>query len=143
MDFKTFYNTKINEDDELDLDFSDIVDSLIEDDQITEVKSSNTTRPRTELDRKKLRAKKDALAQITKGEFKDWDLKRQAQFHARYQYKEISPTKGRYVRREKPLNPADVMKKLRKQSKRMKRLMKAKGKTISKKAQRIRKSHGR
>jgi len=98
---------------------------------------------RNELDRKKNRAKKDALNVATKGDFKNWDIKKQANFHAKFEYKPISPTKGRYVRRQKPLNVADVLKQLRKKSIKMKRLLKSKGKQIAARSARIRKSHNR
>ena len=105
-------------------------DLMDEEEQFDEVKKE-----RTRLDRMKTRAMKAALNVATKGQWDSWDLRKRAAFRAKFEYKAMTPTKGRFIRRDKPLNVAVVMKQLKKKSKRLKKLMKTRGKQIQRKAQ--------
>lgn len=92
---------------------------------------------RTRIERKKIRGKKEALRIATKGQFDNWDLRKKAMFIARYEYKELAPGKGRYIKRQSPKNVQDVFKQLKKKKKMMKKMMKTKGTMIAKKIKRI------
>ncbi len=121
---------KMKEDEEMDDEDEEEMDDEEDEEELEE-------KEKTRLERKKTRAMKAALNKATEGQWAKWDLRKRAQFRAKFEYKPLGPTRGKFVKRKKPLNPAEVFKKLKKQGKKMKRLMKSKGKSIQQKVQRI------
>jgi len=118
-------------------DEDDCDESMVDEIAFALEESTLNEKERTRMDRKKLRGKKDALKLITKGQFSKWDLRKKAMFVAKFQYMEISPGKGRYIKRKKPKNVQDVFKLMKKKAKVLKKTMRSKGSAIAKKIQRI------
>ena len=143
MNFKEFYKewsefAALLEKDTIEFKLEEKFELVDEDFDSLEEKELITEKERTRLDRAKTRAMKAALKLATKGKFDTWDLRKQAAWRAKFEFKQLSPTKGRFIKRKKPLNPAILFKQMRKKSKRFKKLLKTRGKQIQKKALRKR-----
>lgn len=93
---------------------------------------------RTRIDRLLVRARKEALNKATKGQWNDWGIDQRANFIAKWEFKKLGPTRGRYIKRKKPIPTGEARKRLKKQAKLFKRLLKTRGAAIRKKALRKR-----
>ena len=124
--FKDFYSDKSPVEEDIDINFDDnelLGDDEIEnDDSVAELETGHNQvqeKEKTRMERKKVRGRIAALKVATKGQWDAWDMKKKALFLSKFEYKEISPGKGRFVKRKKPKAVADVFKQLKKKAKKL------------------------
>ena len=124
MDFKTYTclvedEMKISED-----DFCYYLDTEL-------MEAYYLSEKRNEMERKILRARKHALLSSTDGKFDDWDKIQKAKWLAKWEFRYMGGEKGRFAKRDKPLDWMTILKKMKK----AKKMMKMKGDKIRQKAQ--------